>query len=348
MLVALTDLAGHGGIQHVNAMTLDALRAMAVDVRCHVLHHVCASNAEATAYGGSRVGFLLGVYRELAARPALLIVDHARVAGRTRLFQWSRSRSVVFAYGVEVWRYRERAVARALRRADTVLAISDFTAQRVSTLYGVPAARLRRVHLGVRGPTAVRSVGERRPEIVVVGRMSSAERYKGHEELIGAWSLVTRSHPDARLRLVGTGDDLPRLRHLAQRCGVADYVYFEGPASEERKLALIGEARGLALLSTDEGFGLAWTEAMAAGTPVLGLRGTVAEELFSHGEEGFLLRNRGQEEIAAAVGYLLSSDGAWNLLSRRARDRWARSFTRDDCVRRLSGEFARLLEVSHA
>jgi glycosyltransferase involved in cell wall biosynthesis len=178
--------------------------------------------------------------------------------------------------------------------------------------------------------------------------MSSAERYKGHEELIRAWPVVTSSHPDARLRLVGTGDDLPRLRDLAHRCGVADYVYFEGPASEERKLALLSEARGLALLSTDEGFGLAWTEAMAAGTPVLGLQGTVAEELFSHGVEGFLLRDRGQEEIAAAVGSLLCGEEAWNSLSRRARDRWARSFTRDDCVRRLSGEFARLLELSRA
>ena len=62
----------------------------------------------------------------------------------------------------------------------------------------------------------------RRPGFaLIVGRLSSEDRYKGHDLLIDVWPDVAKGRPDARLVVAGTGDDAARLRARAERRGWA-------------------------------------------------------------------------------------------------------------------------------
>ena len=52
-------------------------------------------------------------------------------------------------------------------------------------------------------------------DILTVSRLSKADNYKGIDHLIEAMPQIRQEVPAARLRIVGRGDDLPRLQSLA-------------------------------------------------------------------------------------------------------------------------------------
>jgi glycosyltransferase involved in cell wall biosynthesis len=58
-----------------------------------------------------------------------------------------------------------------------------------------------------------------------------------------------------------------------------------------------------------EGFGLVFAEAMAAGLPVVACRAAAVPELVRDGETGLLVSPRSPAELAAALERLLTDDG---------------------------------------
>jgi len=98
-------------------------------------------------------------------------------------------------------------------------------------------------------------------DVVSVGRLVPI---KGMERLIQAWALVVEKKPDARLALVGDGEERQALEQLSEQLGIAGNVFFAGWANP---LAYLSKAKSFALLSHNEGMGRAVVEAMAAGLP---------------------------------------------------------------------------------
>ena len=98
---------------------------------------------------------------------------------------------------------------------------------------------------------------------VSVGRLVPV---KGMERLIKAWSIVVKTYPDARLALVGDGEDKQKLERLASRLNLIPHVVFLGWTDPLPHLA---RAKSFALLSYNEGMGRAVVEAMAAGLPCI-------------------------------------------------------------------------------
>ncbi len=80
-------------------------------------------------------------------------------------------------------------------------------------------------------------------------------------------------------------------------------VLYLGPVDDAQKNALLGKACALLMpILWDEPFGIVMTEAMACGTPVIGLRRGSVPEVIVDGETGFVADTI--EEMAAAVGRL--------------------------------------------
>ncbi|MDQ7004307.1 MAG: glycosyltransferase [Ghiorsea sp.] len=98
-------------------------------------------------------------------------------------------------------------------------------------------------------------------DTVSVGRLVPV---KGMERLIAAWEVVVRAKPDAKLALVGDGEDKRSLENLASRLNIIANVEFVGWADPLPELA---KAKSFSLLSHNEGMGRAVVEAMAAGLP---------------------------------------------------------------------------------
>lgn len=285
-----------GGVGVVAAGLAHALGPRA---RRWVHHHRWPAQARRAALlGCAALGSL--------ARPRLVLYEHVDLATLHALIPWLAAvPHAVFLHGVEAWRPLDGRRRRALLGAQVLLANSAATvAEARRHNPWLPAVTV--THLGVTPVAPGRPAGERSPLALMVGRMCRTERYKGHEQVLAAWPLIRAAVPDAELLVVGEGDDRPRLEAAAAG---APGVRFLGWVTDERRGELYRTCRLLLQPSLREGFGLAAVEAATAGAVVLGLRGTVLEELFPAPGSVALAGAQQAAEIArAAIPVLL--DGA--------------------------------------
>lgn len=91
-------------------------------------------------------------------------------------------------------------------------------------------------------------------------------------------------------------------------------VRYVGPVNDEQKNAFLGEAAALLMpILWEEPFGIVMAEAMACGTPVLGLRRGAVPEVVEHGVTGYVADT--VDELVATAGNL----GALSRFDARAR-----------------------------
>ncbi|MEC7817411.1 MAG: glycosyltransferase [Pseudomonadota bacterium] len=105
-------------------------------------------------------------------------------------------------------------------------------------------------------------IDDRKPLLATVGALIPR---KGQRLVIEALSDL----PDARLLLVGKGEDEADLRALAQERGLADRVHFLGSLDHDLLPLVLSAADAMVLPSSSEGLANAWVEALACGTPLV-------------------------------------------------------------------------------
>lgn len=280
--------------------------------------------------------------RQLAGRARWILFAHLGLARVERFIPAAkRSPYAIFLHGVEAWRRLDAPDRELLCRAELRLANSAFTARRVREI-NPEVGPIEVCPLALADePDGAAQAGDPGggKVVLVVGRLSSGERYKGHEQLISAWPEVVASEPTARLMIVGDGDDRPRLEEVARRSRAADRIEFTGflvrPDLEKR----YREAAVFAMPSRNEGFGLVYLEAMAHGLPCIGSIHDAAGEVITHGETGLVINGDRSDEIAAAVIELLADDDRRARLGRAGHERWRTHFSYD----RFQGRLVRLL-----
>jgi len=217
---------------------------------------------------------------------------------------------VVTVHGADVYQHFriggavEGRAKRVLAHADAVMANSRAVA---GLLAGVVAPeRLIVVLNGTTGlgrevePAADYLPGE--PLVLTVGYL--IER-KGLRELVAAVGWLRRDGRRVNLAIVGDGPLHGALAAQAEADGVADAVHFLGRVPHERVLALMARADVFALPSSDEAFGLVYTEAMAQDTPVIAGKGEGPEDFIEDGVSGYLAPVRDAGTLAGIIARVL-------------------------------------------
>jgi phosphatidyl-myo-inositol dimannoside synthase len=264
-----------------------------------------------------------------------VIVMHAHLAPLASILALRGAQTVIFLVGVEVWRRLGPAQRLAFHRADRLIAISDHTARR----FRDANPHLRRESISVCRPGVgplPRPAGPqgRRGFALIVGRMWSEERYKGHDLLIDLWPAVRERVPDATLLVVGDGDDRPRLERRVAASGLKDAIQFTGLVNDDELAELYRASALFVMPSTGEGFGLAYLEAMGAGKPCIAVHGA-ADEIIDDGIDGVIVEAGNGDQLAAAIVRLFS-DVSWrDRLGAAAAARVSREFTREAFAARL-------------
>lgn len=308
-----------------------------------VLSHVGSERARLLSHDatGSKLRAAMGA--AAAGRADLVLVWHLGLLKLLPFADPSLSRGVVFLHGIESWKRLDPITLRLLRRSRLVLTNSDYTWSRfVSANPSCAGSRHRTVHLGL-GTLAEGSLPPaRRPSAVMIGRLEASEAYKGHHEVIRAWSAVLSRYPHAELVIAGEGNLRPELEALVASLGLAGSVRFAGLVSEEEKLRMLMDARCLALPSLGEGFGLVYLEAMRVGRPCLVSTVDAGREVVRPPEAGLAVDPLNSPQVAEALCQLLSDGDQWYDLSRRARKRYEEQFT----AAAFHGRLARALEES--
>jgi glycosyltransferase involved in cell wall biosynthesis len=115
-------------------------------------------------------------------------------------------------------------------------------------------------------PRPDRPVAGGGPVLVTVGRLALS---KGYDLLLDAMTVVVRTSPGARLRIVGDGPEAPRLRAQAAACGLSDSVTFLGAGDVDLVRSELARADLFVVSSRDEGLPRTLLEAAAAGMPIV-------------------------------------------------------------------------------
>ncbi len=183
------------------------------------------------------------------------------------------------------------------------------------------------------------------PLVVSVSRLVPR---KGMDVLIKAVGRLRAQHPDLALAIGGAGRDRARLERAAKRCGAP--VWFLGRV-DDADLPLLDAAADIwAMCCRDrwsgleqEGFGIVFLEAAAAGVAQVAGRSGGAGEAVLHGQTGLVVDHpEDPVVVAAALATLLDDSGLRERLGAEARRRAVAEFDYDHLARRLH---AALLEA---
>jgi glycosyltransferase involved in cell wall biosynthesis len=243
-------------------------------------------------------------------------------------YQWARRRPPGVRYAVMLKGIiadelrNERGLVRALltlqarwervnvHLAERVIVPSRYSAGVAHEVYAVPRERIavvpepidltewrrRFAEAGPRRPAA--------PTVLAVARMYPRKRL---EDLVAAAARLAARIPAVRVRIVGEGPESARLRALAADLGLGGTVTFLGEITRSTLAVEYVGADCFCLPTIQEGFGLVFAEAMAAGLPIVACRAAAVPELVEDGKNGVLVSPRHPEELASAMERVLTN-----------------------------------------
>lgn len=321
ILLAPELFARRGGVQAYMRQIWAIARERVAETSQHVV--CCTLNDPSDASGrtshpgavirgfaGKKTAFALGVARIAFRNPgSVAIVGHlglAPVAHTLKRLGLLRS-YVLVLHGIEAWQQVALGHRLAAGYADRIVATTEFTATVFARSNRIPPNPMRVIPLAlaehsISHPAPDKSVGF---TILSVGRLSASERYKGVDTLIEAVAKLRSCGTYARLVVVGTGDDVPRLKTLTETHDLWDRVVFVGEVDD----ATLGEyyrtCTIFALPSRGEGFGIVFLEAMRYGKPCIGAREGGIPEVVRDGLDGYLVEYGDAAAIAERVQFLI-------------------------------------------
>lgn len=188
---------------------------------------------------------------------------------------------------------------------------------------GVDCERFQPVSLAERGGLrASFGLPESDYLFVCAARMAPVKR---HQDLICAFAMIARAHPDAHLVLVGNGPLESDLRRQVAELDLAEQVIFFGEGQDMEHLLPLFDA--CLLTSSTEGSSNAILEAMASGLPTIATAVGGTPELIECHRTGILVPPFAAESLATAMQDLLNRREHGRAMGRQARLRAEHEFS---------------------
>ncbi len=228
------------------------------------------------------------------------------------------------------------------------IAISDAVASEIHARGDCPGGRIRVVPNGVPAPDAdepgkaearlMVGMETSAPMIVCVARL---EAEKGHQTLFRALALLKAEAMDFRAVLVGEGSLRATLEAEVRSLGLDAFVRFVG--YQERPGVWMSAADVLVLPSPGEPFGLALTEAMSRGLPVVGAASGGPVEIICP-ESGFLFQPGDPRDLAMSLLRLVRDSSLRAEMGGAGRRRWERFYGVERMVREVASVYRELAQ----
>lgn len=298
-------------------------------VRNRVIAHANAIDASIVVMDPA---FPLGAIGPKLARPYSVIVHGAEVTVPGRLAGTSRMLRAAVQNAdlvISASRYAEAEAARVVETMPPVVYVPP----------GVDTERF--VPLN----TAARAAARRRlgfdPDAPLIVGVSRLVPRKGFDSLIDAAALLADKHPSLQVAIAGTGRDETRLRRRIGQTGSPARLL--GFVDDADLPALYGCADAFAMLCRErwagleqEGFGIVFVEAAAAGCPQIAGRSGGSAEAVSHGETGYLVEQPNKpDQVAHAIEQILAHPDQQEEMRRASRRHAVEKFSYDLLADRL-------------
>jgi glycosyltransferase involved in cell wall biosynthesis len=292
-----------GGIAAVNRLIIQALAEAGYQIEIYSLcekkpklDERCLSPEQASiqVFNNSKVNFTLGVWKALATgRYDFVMADLINLAAMLAPLKLvNQCRYIVWLYGIDVFPpMPDFEGSVGMKHAWKRLAISSYTREQVVNRFPKlsvdlcdlaldPVRHTVPLDLSTTNKPAeiemtafdgsLRALGSQ--FILHVGRMANIDRYKGQDTLLKAFPAISQEFPESQLVLVGEGDDMARLKMIADELPeqLKARVFMPGFVESNLLNLLYQSCYLFAMPSKGEGFGLVYLEAMSRGKPCLG------------------------------------------------------------------------------
>ncbi len=238
-------------------------------------------------------------------------------------------------YSTEEFRARFTKQAKeAADGSDLIIAISEFTAEQVTSLLKVERKRIRVIPHGVHQP--IRPLSLKREKMVLfVGALQARKNVlrlvEAFETMSAGWELV--------LAGAQTGFKASEILERIESSPRRDRIRVTGYVNGKELEALFGRASIFAFPSLDEGFGIPVLEAMARGVPVITSNGSALKDLGKGAAR--LVDPYRVEEIANALNDLAENAALREELIKAGKER-AAEFSWEESVRRTYAVYSEL------
>ncbi len=284
-----------GGIEKVNRVLMKALwdlqqkgqwQALAVSPYSDMTDTRYFPQHQLWGFRGSRWRFMLHMFFR-PPKTDVLLVGHINLAPAALLFhfRYPRMKMVVMAHGIEVWSPLRGLKKWMLRRADSVLSVSEFTKHQLVEVHGLDAQKV------VVLPNCIDPYFQlprefRKPDyllkrysllpsqkvLLTISRITISEGNKGYDQVLECIPALIIRYPDLQYMLAGRCDQAEkrRLETIIERLNLKMHVHLPGYIPDSELSDYYQLADVFVMPSKKEGFGIVFIEAMACGTPAIG------------------------------------------------------------------------------
>jgi glycosyltransferase involved in cell wall biosynthesis len=259
-------------------------------------------------------------------------------AALARLVGW-RSLPIVFTeHGRDYPDFRrpKRVFANwaLLRSCDRVIGVGECVRKALIDLEGLSPARVEVIYNGINvaayesdsfDRSAVRkSLGLADDEVAIM-QVARLNALKDHPTAIQALAHLAKTHPRARLLVVGDGEERAKIESLVNELRLASQVRLLGTRRDVARL--LAAADIFLLSSVSEGIPLTLIEAMASGLPCVSTAVGGIPEVIGNGRTGLLARPADPADLATKLKILLDDADIRRTLGAAGRTRSREQFS---------------------
>jgi asparagine synthase (glutamine-hydrolysing) len=325
LFLNLTAFSNTGGIEKFNRAFLKALTELkeaGISANSMSLHDKGSddnyfSSDRYLPFKGKVFSFVTQVIRA-ASNYDTIVVGHVNLALPAIAVKkiYPSKKLILIAHGIEVWDNLKGARKQLLKQVDEIIAVSNFTKQKLIDVHGIASDKIKILHNSVdpyfKTPTYFdkpeylkERYGIHNGEKVMytISRMSSLEQYKGYDKVLEILPKLKTIYPDIKYIIAGKADEIEkeRVEKIVQQNKLQENVVLAGFIADDEVTDHFKLADVFVMPSSKEGFGIVFLEAMACGVPVLGgnIDGTV--DALQNGKLGVLVNPLVAEEIQQGI-----------------------------------------------
>ncbi len=216
-----------------------------------------------------------------------------------------------------------------MMQADAVIAVSNYTKQKIMENYGIPESKIKVVHNAI-DKDDIPSVEVQKPSEKTVLYLGRITLQKGPDYFIAAAKKALEADPNIRFIIAGSGDMEPRIIEQAASLGIAHKVLFAGFLTDKDIHRAYRMADLYVLPSVSEPFGITPLESVMNQTPVIVSKQSGVKEVLKHClQVDFWDVDQMANKMVAALRYKeLHSELQRNSYDEASRLSWSKSAQR--------------------
>lgn len=207
--------------------------------------------------------------------------------------------------------------AKYMGVGDRVIAVSQSVKSEMISK-GISQKKLRVVKNGTIGGARrpLRSETEVQLSKPAIATVAGLHPRKGIADLVDAFDIVTKTHKEANLYIIGEGPMRAEYEERARALECGDQVHFLGFLEDPQ--SILASVDIFVLASHAEPFGLVLLEAREMGCALIGTKVGGIPEVLHQGEIGVLVEAQSPQKLGMAISELLADEARLNALKKAA------------------------------